>query len=113
LRARSEWIRPDGAAFTNQQDVSGYTSIDLVALGFGGFQGAGISATVGRETWTTTQKVEFDPGNSPRLAVHLGILTQPTCRTQIEIFLVARTTMDHVLPLYIRLDVLVLGRPSR
>lgn len=68
---------------------------------------------MGCEISTLAETLGLIPANSPRLAVHLGILTQPTCRAQIEILLVARATMDYVLPLFIRLDVLVLGRPSR
>jgi hypothetical protein len=76
----------------------------------------GVSGTVGefaqlrgRETWTMGRRSGLIPANSPRLAVHVGILAQPTCRAEIEILQVARATMDHVLPLCIRLDVFVLG----
>ena len=45
--------------------------------------------------------------------MHRGLITKPTCRPQIEIFLIARATMDHVLPKLILVNVLVSGRSSR
>jgi hypothetical protein len=45
--------------------------------------------------------------------MHRGLTTKPTCSAQIEIFPIARATMDHVLPKLILVNVLVSGRSSR
>jgi hypothetical protein len=55
----------------------------------------------------------FDPPNSPGFAVYRGLIANPTFRPLIEIFPIARATMDHVFPKLILVNVLVSGRSSR
>jgi len=50
--------------------------------------------------------------NSPRFATHLGIPTQPTSCAQIEVLLIARATVDHMLPVLTVINILVSGRSS-
>ena len=55
----------------------------------------------------------IEPGDLPRLAMQFTFPTHATRRAEIKILLVARTTVDHMFPMFILLDILVLGRSNR
>ena len=54
-----------------------------------------------------------EPGDLPRLAMQFSFPPRATRGAQVKILLVARTTVDHMLPMFIPLDILVSGRSSR
>jgi hypothetical protein len=54
-----------------------------------------------------------EPGDLPRLAMQFSFPTHATRRAQVKILLIARTTVDHMLPMFIPLNILVSGRSSR
>lgn len=54
-----------------------------------------------------------EPGDLPRLAMQFSFPTHATRGAQVKILLVARTTVDHMLPMFNRLDILVSGRSNR
>ena len=56
---------------------------------------------------------ECEVGIRPRLAMQFSVRADAALRAQVEILLIARTTVDHMLPMFIPLDVLVSGRSNR
>lgn len=45
--------------------------------------------------------------------MHLSALAEPTCLPKIEVLLIARGTVDHMLPLLVLLDILMPSGPRR
>jgi hypothetical protein len=54
-----------------------------------------------------------DSGDLPRFGTRTGVLANATRHAQIKILLIARTTLDHMHPVLMPLDILVSGRSSR
>jgi hypothetical protein len=54
----------------------------------------------------------IEPGDLPRLAMQFSFSTHATRGAQIKILLIARTTMDHMLPMFIPLDIFMSGRST-
>ena len=48
-----------------------------------------------------------------RFGMHLGFVARPTSTPEIEILLIARSALDHVLPVLVFVDVFMPGRSGR
>jgi hypothetical protein len=63
---------------------------------------------IGLVAWRAT-----DPARLARFAMHFHFVSKPTRFSKINVLLVARRTVDHVLPLLLSLDILVSRGPRR
>jgi len=69
---------------------------------------ATFSMPIGLVSWRAT-----DPARLARFAMHFHFVSKPTRFSKINVLLVARRTVDYVLPLLFSLDILVSRGPRR